>query len=59
MDSWEYKVLNFVSPAMAERGEGLNISQCETILNEMGKIGWEMTGVVNYSDLQVFLKRRK
>ncbi|MCR5046811.1 MAG: DUF4177 domain-containing protein [Treponema sp.] len=59
MEQWEYKVLNFVSSAMAERGEGLDHEQCEQILNELGKTGWELTGVVDWGAMRVFLKRRK
>lgn len=57
MPKWEYKVLRFVSPALAERGEELNVLQCEQILNELGNTGWELTGVVEDGSLRVFLKR--
>ncbi|MBQ9623980.1 MAG: DUF4177 domain-containing protein [Treponema sp.] len=59
MEQWEYKVLNFYSPAWAGKNGRLNADDIEQKLNELGNIGWEVVAV-NYTDsTQVFLKRKK
>jgi len=60
--NWEYKILNFFSPAKAKRDGNLSTADMEQILNENGEQGWEMTGIIysaNTDSMNVFLKRQK
>ena len=57
--NWEYKILNFFSPAIAKRDDNLSTDDMEQILNEYGEKGWEITGVTYTNSMNVFLKRQK
>ena len=57
--TWEYKILNFFSPARAKRDDNLSTDDMEQILNEYGEKGWEITGVTYTNSMNVFLKRQK
>ncbi len=60
MDKWEYKVVDFESPAIAKRDNSTSIEDCENELCIWGEQGWELVSVIPHgTKTKVFLKRQK